>query len=671
MPCRRSSSASAAVATASQSAPPVERGARAPDVAVPVRVGLDDRAQSRVPREQRLQVRAVALDRAEVDPRQRPLGCVTAIASGIASITSPAITWFAPSRPAATWPARACASTPAAAASNGSMPFASRAPVEPGEDVAGAGRRQRRRGAGADRRDPLGRADDRVVALQHDDAAAALRGLARARRAVPPAPRSDSIPSRRPSSPSCGVSTVGAGRSRSDSSRPACAFSPSASISTGTRRAPGDLARPFERAVACGRSRVPARAHPPARTARARGRRPPGTCAPSSSGMPWVIASSSFRSKRRLGRRRHRDLHVARAGAHRGERRHRRRAGQAARAAGDHHHAGLELRARARARRHQARARRRAIRPARAGRGRVARDPDLDHLDPARVLLAGIDVEADLRAVEGRGHVGPHGVRLDLAGRRVDARRGRRRRRRRRVGVVDRARSRPPPARAARPRSRCRASRRRSRPTPRARPARTGAAGRRAGGRGSRARRPSSPTGRPRRARPPRGPPRAAAAPRPARRRRCCPCRRRRGPGPRRATAAVDARQPDAGALHQVEPRDAPLARSPRRRRRASRRPRRGARASRAGSCGDRDRARRSCACASARRTHRGRRRAPRATPVSRTDGAPAGGHDLDVPERPARRGRAPSRRPPSRRSAPPDAAPAAPAPARRRARRR
>ena len=39
------------------------------------------------------------------------------------------------------------------------------------------------------------------------------------------------------------------------------------------------------------------------------------------------------------------------------------------------------------------------------------------------VLLAGVHVEPDLRAVEGRGHGRPHGLALDLAGRRVHARR--------------------------------------------------------------------------------------------------------------------------------------------------------------------------------------------------------------------------------------------------------
>ena len=81
---------------------------------------------------------------------------------------------------AATRPARACASTPAAAASNGSIPFASSAPAIPESTspvpaVASAGVAPGLTAAVA-----LRERDDRVVALQHHDAAAALRRLARA-----------------------------------------------------------------------------------------------------------------------------------------------------------------------------------------------------------------------------------------------------------------------------------------------------------------------------------------------------------------------------------------------------------------------------------------------------------------------------------------------------------
>ena len=47
------------------------------------------------------------------------------------------------------------------------------------QDVAGSRRRERRRRAGADRHAPVGRGDERVVALQYDDRAAAPRCIAR------------------------------------------------------------------------------------------------------------------------------------------------------------------------------------------------------------------------------------------------------------------------------------------------------------------------------------------------------------------------------------------------------------------------------------------------------------------------------------------------------------
>ena len=53
---------------------------------------------------------------------------------------------------------------------------------------------------------------------------------------------------------------------------------------------------------------------------------------------------------------------------------------------------------------------------------RSARDPDLDDLDLARVLLAGVHVQPDLRPVEGRGHERRHGLALHLSGRGVHAR---------------------------------------------------------------------------------------------------------------------------------------------------------------------------------------------------------------------------------------------------------
>ena len=51
------------------------------------------------------------------------------------------------------------------------MPCASRPQAKPGEHVAGAGGGERRRQVEADRRAPIGRGDDRVGALEHDDRA--------------------------------------------------------------------------------------------------------------------------------------------------------------------------------------------------------------------------------------------------------------------------------------------------------------------------------------------------------------------------------------------------------------------------------------------------------------------------------------------------------------------
>ena len=85
---------------------------------------------------------------------------------------------------------------------------------DPGEDVAGAGRGERRGAAAADRR-RLAAGDDRVVALQQDDSrAGALGGLADARQPVGGDLRRTGRPRSRPSSPACGVSTAGVGGGR-------------------------------------------------------------------------------------------------------------------------------------------------------------------------------------------------------------------------------------------------------------------------------------------------------------------------------------------------------------------------------------------------------------------------------------------------------------------------
>ena len=124
--------------------------------------------------------------------------------------------------------------------------------------------------------------------------------------------------------------------------------------------------------------------------------------------------------QRRLRRIGHRHLHVAGPGALRGAGGHRRRAGEAARAADHHQHTRDELRPRRRAARVEVE---HALgdQPV-PGARRAARNADLHDLDPPGVLLAGVDVEADLGAVEGGGDGGAYGLAFDLARARVDAR---------------------------------------------------------------------------------------------------------------------------------------------------------------------------------------------------------------------------------------------------------
>ena len=125
----------------------------------------------------------------------------------------------------------------------------------------------------------------------------------------------ESRSSSRPSSPSCGVSTVGAARPCSSSSRPAWALRPSASISsgvsTGRRHAAGERPAPGR----CGRGPGRARRRRPARPARSTASTPAGLWAPSASGRPRLICSSRRRSTAACAGRGHRDLDVAGAGA--------------------------------------------------------------------------------------------------------------------------------------------------------------------------------------------------------------------------------------------------------------------------------------------------------------------------------------------------------------------
>ena len=193
-------------------------------------------AQSAAPGAAARQARGVALDRAEVDPRERPdhprlRGRAAELgADAPAAITSAAITPSTPRRSAA--PHAGAGVQPHGRARRRARARCSRASSAPSTPlstspvpaVASAGV-----AAGLTSDVAAGVGDERVVALEHDDARPRAGRLPR----VVQAPRADvlrrSTPSSRPSSPSCGVRTVGAGRAARSSSRPAWAFSPSAS----------------------------------------------------------------------------------------------------------------------------------------------------------------------------------------------------------------------------------------------------------------------------------------------------------------------------------------------------------------------------------------------------------------------------------------------------------
>ena len=284
----------------------------------------------------------------------------------------------------------------------------------------------------ADRHGPAGRGDDRVVALQQDDRAAALGRLARAGEPVRARPRRTRRSSSRPSSPSCGVSTVGA-----------CALAQRLEPpGVGVQAVGVDQQRHLDR-----------RARPPRANSAAPSARPrpgPSTTAParsaissthldarracatpSSLGQPAAHLLEQAQVDRRLRGLRHRHLHVAGAGALGRARGHRRRAGQArASRRRPPPRPDLELRPAARAARVEVE---HALGDQARRRGAPARPrgiADLDDLDAAGVLLArarraGPTLEPWKVAVAR----GAHGLALDLAGRGVDARRARRRRR--------------------------------------------------------------------------------------------------------------------------------------------------------------------------------------------------------------------------------------------------
>ena len=122
---------------------------------------------------------------------------------------------------------------------------------------------------------------------------------------------------------------------------------------------------------------------------------------------------------RRLGNS---ELHVAGAGAHRREGGHRRRAGETAGTAGDHHGAGLELVPRARTRR-DSKQHPLADQAGRRRHRRAAWNPDGDDFNAPGMRLARLDIKADLRPMESGGDIGLDSVARSLAGGCADARR--------------------------------------------------------------------------------------------------------------------------------------------------------------------------------------------------------------------------------------------------------
>ena len=378
-----------------------------------------------------------------------------------------------------------------------------------------------------------------------------------------------------------------------------------------------------------------------------------------------------------LEARRRADRHVARAGAHRGQRGHARRAGQPARAADDEHVAGGELRRVGAAARHARAARRRRSGRSRAAPGAPRGMPmSITSTSPA-CALPGLDPQPGLGAVERRGRdrtapprpstspvdaSTPDGTSAATTGA---------------LARVDRLDHRVRRDRAAR----------RSKPVPSSASTITCALSSRAGVERRPAAAPGSrlscacasspsPLGRPDGEHVDLAPGlRAAAARRRARRRRCCPCRRRSRSARRARAAATTRGEPLPRALHQLQRRDALRRRSPSGRSRASRS---------ASSSGSSQRGRLTRATATApampsrvgqrdrdrRRRARGARAGARR--VSRTDGGSSPppttstSCQLHVAQL-----RAPSRPPPWRRSGPRGAWPGARAWPRTRARRR
>ena len=175
-----------AAATASQVAPPASAARAAGHGAVAVAVGLDDRAQLGAAGQLAPQPRRVALDRAEVDPRDRAHAALIGLSRdatrrGSASTTSPAMTPSGRTRSPASRPA---ARVQAHAGAGGRERLHALR-----QQRADRRRRARRRcprspAPGAQPRltptRPSGRGDERVVALEHDDRAGRAAAASRA-----------------------------------------------------------------------------------------------------------------------------------------------------------------------------------------------------------------------------------------------------------------------------------------------------------------------------------------------------------------------------------------------------------------------------------------------------------------------------------------------------------
>ena len=307
------------------------------------------------------------------------------------------------------------------------------------------------------------RGDQRVVALEHDERLRARRRLARVTQ-----PRALDLLRSRARAAARARRCAGSGPSASaaaatTSSRcPASAFSPSASITSGT-----SIRGTTPRASACasGSFDSPGPEHDGVGAAdrlqhRLLARRVQVAVAVLGQPDHHRLQQSHREAQLEAGGRA--DRHVARARAHRGQRGHARRARQPARAADDEDVAARRTSSRPTPRRGMSRSTPAPISPASGRAGPPRGMPMSIDLDLARVLLAGPDPQPELGPVERRGR--------DAVHRR--ARRPRRSWRRRRTGCRRRSRApaRPPSprspgprARAASPSCRCRAARRRSR----------------------------------------------------------------------------------------------------------------------------------------------------------------------------------------------------------------